>query len=117
MQVAPTLPLVIGDDRPQAERRELRLGEHRTPAVASVVPPKRSAQAEPRESGSRCWLSGITAAAAKRRGDSARGNLHSGGKIPEHNDSGGEFHGKGARKADPTADHCLFVRGRIGLYA
>jgi hypothetical protein len=77
MQVAPTLPLVIGDDRPQAERRELRLGEHRTPAVASVVPPKRSAQAEPRESGSRCWLSGITAAAAKRRGDSARGNLHS----------------------------------------
>ena len=86
MQVAPTLPLVIGDDRPQAERRELRLGEHRTPAVASVVPPKRSAQAEPRESGSRCWLSGITAAAAKRRGDSARGNLHSMAKLQQGTD-------------------------------
>jgi hypothetical protein len=48
MQAAPTFPLMIGDDRPQAERRELRLGEHRTPAVASVVPPKRSAQAEPK---------------------------------------------------------------------
>lgn len=51
------------------------MGEHRTPAVASVVPPKRSAQATPRESGSRCWLSGITAATAKHRGGSARGNL------------------------------------------
>ena len=46
------------------------------PQSPQWCPPKRSASSGAEKRDSRCWLSGVTAATAKRRGDSARGNLH-----------------------------------------